>query len=83
MTLATRLQRRQSCLKYGGCGSGSKYFRFFQGKFPKYVDFFGKFKKNISIFHGKFFEIFRLFQAISPKKFDFPGKNRDTPNPQD
>src|SRR6218665_2369680 len=64
-------QRRQSGLKSGGRGSGSKKFRFLQANFRK-----------ISIFSGSFTKEYRVLQEISEnfdffrqlKKFDFPSK---------
>ena len=46
-------QRRQSGLKSGGRGSGSKKFDFL-GKFPKNFDFFRQFHKKID-FSGQIF----------------------------
>src|SRR6218665_1142302 len=51
-------QRRQSGLKSGGRGSGSKKFRFLQANFRKNsITFFRQFYKRISSFAGKFRKI--------------------------
>src|SRR6218665_1811477 len=58
-------QRRQSGLKSGSRGSGSKNFDFL-GKFPKNLDSFRKFQKNFN-FLRQFPKIFRFSRKISEK----------------
>src|SRR6218665_1736590 len=59
-------QRRQSGLKSGSRGSGSKNFDFL-GKFPKNLDSFRKFHKQKINFSGQISEKFRFVQVISQK----------------
>ena len=66
MQIYTCMQRRQSGLKSGGCGSGSKKFRFFQANFREISIFSGDFTKNFD-FSSKFVKKIDVFMQISQK----------------
>src|SRR6218665_3758392 len=70
------VQRRQSGLKSGGRGSGSKIISSFPGKFPKSFDFSGNFAKKFD-FSRQISEKFRFFRQIHKTKSIFQAKLTD------
>src|SRR6218665_3727023 len=64
------MQRRQSCLKSGGCGSGSRNFDFL-GKFTKNFDFFRQLFSQRIDFLGQISEKFLFLSGNFTKNFDF------------